>query len=97
MYIQRDATILSWFLFQDLYMFRAFTMPIIMCTIIECMYTVETQQKIPYNTNCISLRFGGRLERFDPFVGSSSDLIKTLSDLHQYFSAKRDPVWFTLW
>jgi hypothetical protein len=28
-YIQQDETILSWFLFQELYMFRAFTMPII--------------------------------------------------------------------
>jgi hypothetical protein len=28
-YIQRDATVLSWLLFQELYMFRAFTMPII--------------------------------------------------------------------
>jgi hypothetical protein len=28
-YIRKDATVLSWLLFQKLYMFRAFTMPII--------------------------------------------------------------------
>jgi hypothetical protein len=47
--------------------------------------------KIPCNTNCISLRFGGRLQCFDPFVGSSSDLLKTLSDLHQYFTPNGIP------
>jgi hypothetical protein len=34
-YIQRDATILYWFLFQDLYMFGAFTMPIIRSTLLH--------------------------------------------------------------
>jgi hypothetical protein len=34
-YIQRDATILSWFLFQDLYMIRALTMPIIRSTLLH--------------------------------------------------------------
>jgi hypothetical protein len=44
------------------------------------MYPSKHNKKIPCNTNCISLRFGRRLQCFDPFVGSSSDLIKTLSD-----------------
>jgi hypothetical protein len=34
-YIQRDATVLSWLLFQELYMFRAFTMPIIRSTLLH--------------------------------------------------------------
>jgi hypothetical protein len=33
-YIQRDATV-SWLLFQELYMFRAFTMPIISSTLLH--------------------------------------------------------------
>jgi hypothetical protein len=33
-YIQRDATV-SWFLFQELYMFQAFTMPIIRSTLLH--------------------------------------------------------------
>jgi hypothetical protein len=31
-YIQQDASILSWILFKEIYMFRAFTMPIIRST-----------------------------------------------------------------
>jgi hypothetical protein len=34
-YIQRDTAILSWFLFQDLYMFREFTMPIISIRVLQ--------------------------------------------------------------
>jgi hypothetical protein len=34
-YIQQDITILSWLLFQELYMFRAFTMPIIRSTLLH--------------------------------------------------------------
>jgi hypothetical protein len=34
-YIQRDATVLSWILFQELYMFWAFTMPIIRSTLLH--------------------------------------------------------------
>jgi hypothetical protein len=34
-HIQQDATVLSWLLFQELYMFRAFTMPIIRSTLLH--------------------------------------------------------------
>jgi hypothetical protein len=34
-YIQQDATVLSWLLFQELHMFRAFPMPIIRSTLLH--------------------------------------------------------------
>jgi hypothetical protein len=40
-YIQRDATVLSWLLFQEFYMFRAFTMPIIRSTLLHKQPLVE--------------------------------------------------------
>jgi hypothetical protein len=34
-YIKQDATLLSWLLFQELYMFQVFTMPIIRSTLLD--------------------------------------------------------------
>jgi hypothetical protein len=71
-----------------------------------CLYLIST---LSYSSVCIrqnttnylviqTLLFKGlvKVTCFDPFVGSSSDLIRKLLVNTSIFSAKRDPVWFTI-